>query len=261
CPTVNDWTTTWNPGVTVSGIAKLSDETTNLTSGNVAIAVNGVIQSGKNGTISGGTWSISGINAGVGDVVTVWISSATGVHRAVAVTKPTTINNVTGMALYENHLTLGSASDNPTISNADINLWDDDSSSAVFDHVDASSNLSVCPSGDCFNSKLLVSSTTVFRPSNGSAVQVNTRNFQNDGTTIGDGNTFNISGSYRNTSILTKNSSTFVFTATSTTETINSTGATTSAMFNNVTFGSGSGSAIWQLITPLAASGTMAINF
>jgi len=262
CPTLNDWTTTWNPGVSISGIAKLSDETTNLTSGNVAIAVNGVIQSGKNATISAsGTWTLNGINAGVGDVITVWISSASGVHRAVAITKPTSTNNVAGMALYENHVTLGSY-DDPTISNSDIGQYDDANNSGVFDDVDASGNLTVCPSGsDCFNSKLFVMASTTYRPSNGSAVTVNTRNFETDGTTIGDGNTFNISGSYKNTYVFTKGTSQVNFTATSTSETIDSTGATTSAAFFNVAFGSGSGSAKWILTTPLAASGTMAINF
>jgi hypothetical protein len=220
CPTLNDWTVTWNPGVTVSGIAKKFDEATNVTSGTVAVAINGTIQSGKTAIISGsGTWTLNGINAGIGDVITVWIAGAADANEAVAITKPTQSGNVTNIALYEGHLTLGS-DDNPTISNTDISQYDNSVSSNedIFDDVDASGNLTVCSITGCFLSKLLVKSGTVYRPSSGSSVNVNTRYFENDGTVIADGNVFNISGSYKNTYVFTKNSSTVVFTATSTTE-------------------------------------------
>ncbi|MFM2374791.1 MAG: hypothetical protein RLZZ234_786, partial [Candidatus Parcubacteria bacterium] len=57
CPTLNDWTLTWAAGINISGTAQEYNQSTNLVAGNVAVALNGVLQIGKTGTISGGTWS------------------------------------------------------------------------------------------------------------------------------------------------------------------------------------------------------------
>lgn len=264
CPSLNDWTVTWHPGITVSGIAKQYDETTNVTSGTVKVAVNGVLQS-RTGSISGGTWSVSGVNATQGDVITAWISNASDANEAVGVTMASSTNNVTGMALYERHLTIGS-DDNQTISNANLALYDYSASSNnedIFYDVDAGNDLTMCPSGiaGCFLNKLFVKSGTVYRPDSSSSGNVTARHVHIDGTIVGDGNTFYVNGSWKNNYVFTKNSSTVIFTATSTAETIDSTSATTSAAFNVVTFGFTSGTTTWTLQSALGASSTLTLSF
>ncbi len=55
CPTLEEWTIRWSEGVSVSGLAFAYDQTTPLTEGTVAIAVNGVLQVGKTAEISAST--------------------------------------------------------------------------------------------------------------------------------------------------------------------------------------------------------------
>lgn len=262
CPSLNDWTVTWSAGIQISGTAKQFDQTTNLTSGTVAVAVNGVLQSGKTGTISGGAWTISNVTAFTGDVITVFIQGASDPHKAVAVTKYTTDGDISGMVLYENHLTLGS-NDLPLITNADIGQYDNSVSanSALFDDVSTGNALTVCSvTLGCYNARLLVLSGTTYQPSSTSGGNVTTRNFQNNGVFIANGNTITVSGSWRNAGNFVAGTSNVLFSATSTTETIDSTGATSTA-FSAVSFGSGSGSATWNLLSGLYASSTFSINY
>lgn len=262
CPSLNDWTLTWSAGITISGSAKQFDQVTNLTSGTVAVAVNGALQSGKTGTISGGTWTIPNVTAFAGDIITVFIQGATDPHKAVAVTKYTTDVDITGMALYENHLTLGS-NDHSLITNADIGQYDNSVSgnTGIFNDVSTGNALTVCSvTPGCYNARLLVLSGTTYQPSSTSGGNVTTRNFQNNGVFIANGNTITVSGSWRNSGNFVAGTSNVVFSATSTTETIDSTGATSTA-FATVSFGSGSGSATWQLSSALYASSTLAVNF
>jgi len=261
CPTLHDWTVAWSQGINVSGTAKQFDETTNVTSGTVAVAVNGVLQAGKTGTISGGAWSIANVTAFTGDVITVFVQGATGASRAVAVTKYTTSSDITGMALYQGHLTLGSA-DNPTLTNTDLGQYDNSVSgnSAIFDEVDGSGNLAVCNTGDCPTFGLVIQAGTTWEPSNTGTKSITSSDLQINGTLIADNNTLNIGGSWLNNGAFAAGGSSVIFTATTSTKTVNSTGAATST-FYNVTFGQTSGAATWQLYTPLAASGTLAVNF
>ncbi len=262
CPTLNDWTVNWSPGINISGTAKAFDQVTNLTSGTVAIAVNSTLQAGKTATISGsGTWSIPDVTAFDGDVITAFISGATGTARAVAVTKYETSGDITGMELYQMHLTLGDGVDDPPIADSDINLYDNGvGGTPIFDNVDAGDNLAVCSSTPCYNARLLIMPGTTFEPAAAGGVTVTTPNIQIDGTFQPDGNTIDISHSWKDDATFIPGASTVVFTATSTAETVNSIAATTSAAFNNVTFGSGASSAVWALSNTLSASGTVAVN-
>ncbi len=261
CPTLNDWTVSWAQGINVSGIAKTFDQSTNATYGTVGVAVNGVLQAGKTGTISSsGTWTIPNVTAFTGDVITVFVSTTTSATRAVAVTKYTSTNDITGMKLYQMHLTLGS-DDNPTLTNTDISQYDNSVSgnSAIFDDV-SGGTLNVCAGTACANARLLVSSGTVYEPG-ASGGNVTTPNIQIDGTLIADANTITVTRSWKNNATFNKGSSTVIFAATSTNESIDSTNATSSAAFNNVTFGQTSSTATWTLLSPLYASSTLAINY
>lgn len=263
CPTLNDWTLAWAPGVTISGTAKQFDETTNVTSGTVAVAVNGTLQVGKTAAISGGTWSIPNVRVFSGDVVTVFITGAADANEAVAVTKYAGVGNITNVGLNERHLTLGS-DDNPTITNANIGIYDNSVSNNedIFTDVTAGNTLNVCTTGlgGCFYSKLLIKSGTVYRPDSGSAGNVNVRHIQIDGTLVADSNTITVTGSWKNNYVFTKGGSTVIFAATSTAETVDSTSATSSAAFNIVTFGQNTSTSTWTLLSPLLASSTLSIN-
>lgn len=260
CPSITDWTVTWSAGVAISGTAQQFDQTTNVTSGTVAVAVNGVLQVGKTGTISGGTWTIPNVTAFTDDIITVFVSGAADTSEAVAITKYTTSGDITGMKLYERHVTLGSA-DNPTITNANIGQYDNSVSGNedIFYDVDAGNDFTLCSITGCFDSRLLILPNATYRPDSASSGNVTVRHFQNQGTVVADGNTISLSGSWRNSSVFTPGTSSVVFTATSTTETVDSTGASAAA-FSTLTFGSAASTATWNLSSPLYASSTLSIN-
>ena len=260
CPSLNDWTVTWAQGINVSGTAKAFDQTTNVTSGTVSVAVNSVLQAGKTATISGGVWTIPNVTVFQNDIVTVFVSSASTSTRAVAVTKYTGTSDITGVSLFQLHLSLGS-NDNPTLTNTDISSYDNTVSGniAIFNAV-AGGNLTVCAIANCSTARLLIKSGTLFEPGV-SGGNVTTPNIQIDGTFMADGNTITVSDSWKNNASFIKGTSLVVFSATSGASTIDSTLATSSAAFNLVTFGSGASSAVWTLQSPLYASSTLSINF
>lgn len=262
CPTLNDWTVKWSEGIVVSGTAQQYDQSTNVTSGTVALAVNGVLQAGKTAAISGGTWSISNVTAFEGDVVTVFIDSAADANEAAAVTVYDGEGDITGIPLYERHLTIGS-NDNATVSNANIALYDYTAAlndEDLFFDVDASNDLTVCSIATCNDAELFIKSGNTYRPDSASSGNVSTHDIENNGTITADGNTFYVNGSWDNNSVFTANTSSVIFTATSTTETIDSTGASTAA-FNNVTLGQTSGSATWNQSSYFDVNGALTITY
>jgi hypothetical protein len=261
CPTVSDWTVSWSEGITLSGTAKAYDQSTNLTSGTVAVAVNGTIQTGKTATISAGTWSIANVTVFDGDVVTVFIDGVADSNEAAAVTKYDGVGDITGMQLAERHLTIGSV-DAQTISNTDLGQYDNSVSGDedVFFDVDAGNDLAACFVGGCADVEMVILAANTYRPDSASSGAVVTHDMEINGTLTADGNTLSVTGSWDNNSAFTANTSTVVFTATSTTETIDSTGAST-ASFNAVTFGQTSGTATWTLSSALDVNGNLGITY
>ncbi len=259
CPTLNDWTLTWAQGINVSGTVQQYNQSTNVTSGTVAVAVNGTIQSGKTAVISGGTFTIPNVTVFQDDIVTVFVDGAADANEAVAVTKYDGDGDVTGLTLYERHVSLGSG-DNPTLSNLNLSLFNNSNDEDVFFEVDAGPDFTGCASGSCSDMELYIQSGTTYRPDSSSAGDVSVYDLENNGTITPDGVTITIAGSWDNNATFNKDSSNVVFTATSSTRTIDSTGATLSA-FNNVTLGQGSGSATWSLSSALDIDGNLTVNF
>lgn len=259
CPTLQDWSLAWSPGLEISGTAKAYDQSTNITSGTVGVAVNGVVQVGKTGSISGGSWTISNVTVFSGDVVSVFIVGASDANEAIAVTKYDGTGDIDGIELFERHLSIGS-SDNQTIANADLALYDNSvAGDDLFHDVDAGNDFTVCATTGCSDAEVWIKSGNTYRPDSTSSGNVSTHDIEINGTLVADGNTITVSGSWDNNSIFTPNTSTLVFSATSSTETIDSTGAS-GAAYNNVTFGT-SGSATWNLSTALDVNGNLAVNF
>ncbi len=263
CPFLNDWSVEWALGIQISGIARAHDLTTNVTSGTVAVAVNGAIQTGRTGTIAAnGSWYIDNVNAFAGNVVTVFISGANDFNEAVAVAKYTGPGDMGGMKLSERWLTLGSASTTgQTLTLTDIGRYDNSISANedIFYDVGVGGDYTNCATGVCLDSSIDVYSNT-FRPSTSTPQTVNTWDMRNVAYFYADANTVKVSGSWINVGGFTSNASTIIFNATSSTRTIDSTGAATSTFFN-VTFGESGNVATWGLSSAFTATGTVSMNF
>ncbi len=238
--------TTWTEGscgLTVSGICKQYDRTTDCAddgSNQIRVAVNGSLQAQVDTTVDG-SWSVTGLTPPLmDDIITVFIDGNANDNEAVAVTKYDGSGNITGILLYQRHLTLGS-DDNPTLSNADIDAYDNSVSGDedIFFDIDANDDLTVDAVSTYTDEYLLIKSGTTYRPGSGGSSNVNTTHNEVDGTLRADGNTVTINGDYRNDGTLTADNSTFTFTATTTGRTLSGTLNGASAFYNLTLSGSG----------------------
>lgn len=255
CPTLLDWTVTWAEGITVSGTIEDYTQTANVNSGTVAIAVNGVLQIGKTGTVSAGAWSIDNVTTFAGDIVTVFLTGAADANEAVGVARYSGAGDITGVELFERHLSIGSNSATTTpITNANIGLYDFTNTEDIFANV-TGTTLSACADAGCDDVRLYVKAGAVYQPSG----RVVTHDVDNRGTFTAGSFTHDVSGSWNNTGTTTMTGSTVVLTAQAGTETINTTGAVTRA-FNNLTFGTTTGTATWTLQNELVVNGTLLVE-
>lgn len=264
CPELEDWTVTWSEGITVSGTANGYDQVATTTSGSVAIAVNGVLQSGKSGTIdANGDWSITNVTVFEDQPITVFINGAADANEAMAVTVYDGIGDVTGMKLFDRHITIGS-DDVSTTTNTHLGHYDLSGSGDddIFVELDAGDNITATSTGSGFDDvELYVLNNGAFRPSSTTNETVTLHDIEIDGNFFADGSTVNIVGSWDNNGIFDEGSSSFVFTATSTQEVIDSLGEVSSTTFNNVTFGQTSGSATWSPYSTLDVDGNLNIDY
>jgi len=253
CPSLNDWTVTWSAGITITGTIQQYNETTNVTSGTVAVAVNGVLQAGKTGAIAGGAWSIANVNAAPGDVVTVFVDGAVDANEAIGVTKYDGVGDISGMQLYERHLSIGS-NDLATVSNTDLALYA--ASDEDLFHGVSGSALTVCTDAPCDDAKLYIRALNTYQP----AGNITTHDFVNRGSFTPNGNTVRVNGTWDNQATSTMGTSTVIFTATSTIEGIANT-ASSSGAFYNLTFGETSGTATWYASTTIDVDTALSVNF
>lgn len=255
CPTIQDWTLAWSEGVTVSGIAREYNETSTTTSGTVAVAVNGVLQSGKTGTILGdGTWSIANVTVFPDDTVTVFVDGATDANEAVAIATYNGVGNMTGLELTKRHVTIGSASA-ATTTNAGFAGYDNADDEDLFFTVGGSNLFTLCAEAVCSDAILTIKSGTQYTPgANATLVTL-----KNNGTFSPATNTIRIGGVFNNQGTFNESASTVIFTATTSSTTLVT--ATSSFRFYNLTFGETSGSASWSITKPLSVLGALAINY
>ena len=257
CPTLSDWTLTWAAGINISGTVKAYDQSTNVTSGTVAVALNGVLQVGKTGSISGGVWTIANVNAHTGDVITVFLTGAPDANEAVGVTKYDGVGDITGINLFERHVSIGS-DDLATVTNSDLSKYDFTNTEDIFYDVNVSNVLTVCATTGCGDAELYIKALNTYQP--GSGGTINTSYFENNGTFKLNGNTMRVSRSWDNKATTSLATSTVIFTATSTSETLNETGAVAPA-FYNLTFGETAGTAVWTLGSTLDVNGNLAVTY
>lgn len=261
CPEIQDWTVTWAEGITISGTLDEYDQTTAVTTGTVAVAVNGVIQNGKTGTVSGGVWSISNVTAFGGDVITVFVDGALpgdvpDANEAVGVTRYDGIGDITGMQLYERHVTLGSNDATTTpLTNAEIGAYDISDDEDVFLEL-TGSELNLCADTGCDDVEFYINASTTYS-AGGDLI---THDVENNGTFIAT-TTLYVDGSWVDAATSTLTGSTIIFSATSTAETINQTGAITPA-FNNVVFGTTTTvSASWAPTIDMDINGDLSVSY
>lgn len=180
----------------------------------VKVAVNGTIKA-QTGTISSGSWTISGVGEPTsGDVVTVWIDSVSDSAEGIGITKYAG-SNITGMVLNALTISLGST-DNQTLSNADISQYDNSVSSNedIFYAVDGNDDLTACSASGSTGCTISILSGNTYRPDSGSSGNITATNLSNTGTLTLDGNTLYISGSLTSSGTFNANTSTVNFNGT-----------------------------------------------
>jgi hypothetical protein len=246
CPTLADWTVEWAEGVPISGTIKAYDRTTDVTSGTVQVAINGV--PGNTGTIAGdGTWIINNVTAFDGDIVTIWVDGAAEANEATNVFVYDGAGDMEDVDLYEQHLTFSSnkkaTTTNIALAAYDFSVSGDED---IFFDVDINNDLTVCAQGTCPNANIFVGTGHTYIPDTTGSGNVVAHDLINNGHIELDANTARFSGSWDNNSVISIDTSMVIFTATSGTETIDD--PATVAAFYNVTFGETAGVATWDII-------------
>lgn len=255
CPQLQDWTVTWAQGITVSGTLQQYDQTTNVNSGTVAVAVNGTLQTGKTGSVSAGAWSIPNVTVFAGDVVSVFVSDTSDTTEAVGVTLYDGLGDINGISMFERHVSLGSYDATTTpLTNVLIGAYGATNDEDVFLDLIGSTTLDLCADASCYDVRLYIASTTRYTPGG----NLMTHDIENDGT-ITSSATIDVSGSWDNNGTTTLTNSTVVMSATSTTESIDTTGAAVGSFFN-LTFGTSTGSASWTLGNALDVDGALSVT-
>jgi hypothetical protein len=180
-----------------------------------------------------GAWTIQNVPAFPGDVITVFMTGATGTDEAVGVTKYDGTGDISGMQLSKRHLTLGS-DDVPTITNADLGLYENGDTEDIFFSVNGSQQLTLCAeTATCSDARLRILASTTYQPgANGTIV-----NLQNNGTLSLGTTTLRVGGLWQQLNLFNPDTSTVIFTATTSSSTPET--STSSLIFNNVTFGEG----------------------
>ena len=242
--------------LSISGTCKQHDNITNCTdTGTVRVAVDGVLQGQTQATVAG-SWTISGVTASAGAVITVFIDCvASSEERAVAVTTYVGSGDVAGLELIEGALSLGS-SENRTLTNANIAQYDNSVSgdADIFDDVNAGNDLTVDANSSITGELLYVKSGNTYRPDSTSSGFMTTHDLENRGTLQTDGNTITLDGSWKNSGTFTANTSLVTFNS-AVGGTVSGTLSGTSA-FNKVLFDGGGAWTIQNAMKVSAANAT-----
>jgi hypothetical protein len=244
------------PGTDISGISNMR------TGDTVKVAINGTVNA-STGTInvSNGNWSLTTVGTvGSGDSVIIWTDTATAGNQSTAVTKYDGADSISGMVLNANVLSIGSG-DNANVASSEFGDFTCGSSgggNVMYSFSSSTLNLEGCAhSYTAEKIDILASNTLTISGTE----TLTTHDVGIGGTLASGGNSaYNVSGSWDNNAVFTASTSTIIMTATSGTETIDSTGAST-ATFNNLNLGSGSGTAQWNLSSALDVNGTLTVDY
>ena len=225
---------------TVSGTCQKADQAASCANSEaVKAAYDGALQTAVSaGSTNGGSWSI-GLNPAPssGQVITVFVDDVADNLEAVAVTKyDGTGDTLTGVVLYEEHLTIGS-DDKQTLSDTNLSQYDNSVSTDedIFFEASATS-LNVCQIAGCEGAEIYILFDNIYQPNSGGSSYVETHDIEIDGTfdLSGSGNYASISGGWNNDGTFTYDTSTIFFMASDSTETVSASATNT---FYNLQFG------------------------
>lgn len=212
CPTLQDWSLAWSEGITMSGIAREFDGIATTTSGTVGVAVNGVLQVGKTGTIQAdGTWSIDNVTAFPGDTLVAFVQGAADADEAIGIATYDGVGNVTGVELNKRHVTVG-YSNVSTTTIAGFVGFDNSDDEDVFFSIGAGNALTVCAESVCADGGIKIKTGTTFRP----GAAVTTHDVLTLGTFAPATNTVRVSGAWDIEGTFIPDTSSVIFTATTT---------------------------------------------
>lgn len=203
--------------------------TANVTNGTaVAVAIDGSLQSGITTTVSGGTWTLSGItppSSGANIIVFTDVNNTASTDRSSAVMTYSGSGNVTGMYLGQQALSVGAAEDSTTtIASGLSGDYDYDNDTDIVFSAN-SSTLTIDPGGQLAEDKIdiLGSDTLTIATTETLA----THDVGINGTLTATGNaTFTVSGSWDNNATFNSGTSAVTLNSSTASETIESTGAT-----------------------------------
>lgn len=260
CPTLDDWTVEWSEGVALSGNLKQYDRILSTANATITAAVNGTPTGQTATTDASGNFTLGNVTAFAGDTVTVYVDDAADVNEAVGVFVYDGFGDMTGVQLYEQHVTITS-DETPTSTLAHLSRGDNGAigDEDVFFNVNAGGDLSTCAVGSCASANVWVGATSTFIVATSTTPSLTTHDFINEGDTRFGASTMRVSGAWNNQGALTIGTSEIIFTATTGTETVDDVDGTLE--FYNLTFGEGSGNAIWQTADPLDINGSLAVNY
>jgi len=208
--------------ISVAGTCKKYDQSADCAdSQTIKVAVNGVLQD-ETASTSSGAWTINSVEKpSTNDVITVFIDNVDDELESVAVAKYDGSGNISGINLFERHLSTGS-DDNQTITNADISQYDNSASSDedIFIEVDANNDLTIPASSTSSYSdqEIIIKASNTFRPDSTSSGNVSTPNIEivSSAVLTADGNTISITDDgtpFVKTGTFNYNTSTFKYLA------------------------------------------------
>lgn len=183
--------------INIQGTCKQSDNINNCTDvGSLRVAVNGTLKAQTQETVAG-SWTISGIlQPQNGDVITVFIDAAGESDEAVAVTTYDGSDNITGMQLIAQRLSIGNA-DNRTITNVNLSQYDNSVSGNenIFYEVDGANDFTMVETGKTLVG-IYIKSGNTYRPASDNTGNVTVNDFEipTGGIFTGDGNTITVTG-------------------------------------------------------------------
>jgi len=255
----DDWlTTTYNnqnsPGSyqtvsaeeawSVSGNVYASDRSTPLVARQVTVVVNGITEMSDD-TDSSGSYAIP-VTITATDEVLVYIDNETENGNTITVVNG---NQISGLDIYQNHLTTRFDNGVGSLSNADMQAtWVSDTGDVLYS-VDVGNNLTVSA-----NITLYIPAAHNFTPGG----NVTTHDVEINGTLIA-GSNINLNGSWDNNAVFIAGTSTVNFIVGSGTEIIDSTAASTSD-FYNISFNDAGGTATYQLDSVLNVSNDLTVT-
>ncbi|MCK5475338.1 MAG: hypothetical protein KAI71_02010 [Candidatus Pacebacteria bacterium] len=247
-------------GITIDGFIYSDEGSTAYlcsTTGNLTIdaRVNGAGSYTAECVANTGAFSIANVTiSNASDVVTIFVNeNGSGSVYATTVTKAADTTSGITADLYQNHVIIRHEDGGPmTIDN--LNSFDFVNDNDIqFTADDSTPDLLTVNDGH----ELYILGGDTFTP--GGNVTVDDIKIPGIYTATGS-ESITVSGSWVNSGTFTAATSTVTFDATSDTKAINSTGAST-ATFNNLVLGTGSGTATWDLGSALDVDGNLTIDY